>query len=545
MVIIVSWAVWGGGRDDRPDVLLITIDTLRAGASKADAPMLYRIARRGIFCQRARTVTPLTLPSHASLLTGRLPPVHGMRGNTAPPLPPDRDYPLLAEEFKEAGYETAAFIASGVLDARYGLNGGFDTWQAPPAPKPGEPQFPTLDGMEQARRVTEWMAQSKGDKPRFVWVHLWDPHDPYRPRQGDPVRTRTTTASDLPADRYWGEVSHADAALEKIVKLFAQDRTVVVVTSDHGESLGEHGEATHGFLVYGATMDIPLVMAGPGVPVQGVIAGPNSIVDIAPTLRELCDLPPQRSDGFSLLAEPVVGRIVVGESLYGNAVHGWAQQSVATDGRFTLVDGGPRVELFDRDRDPRELTPAASLTGHPAYARLDRALLDYQQQKSVTSGDPTAFAEIPYGMVTRSVGGFLTRAENRKLADVATSLPADRLLMRMRTAISTRNPRVVEHLLGRIEGLEQQFPDDPAPSFTRGRALLFVLRRPQAAAEAFQEAQRRGYRSQDLSRLVAVARADAALKVEDRVEARRILQEAIDKGLGNEAMRKKLASLGG
>ena len=201
--------------------------------------------------------------------------------------------------------------------------------------------------------------------------------------------------------------------------------------------------------------------------------------------------------------------MIVGESLYGNRLYDWAQLSVATDGRFTLVDGGRSPELFDRDRDPREEMVHRDPSSHPAYARLDRALLDYQQAKSPRRGVGEAVEGTPYGALRRPVDGFLPRAQNRKLRDVASSLPTDRLLNRMRAAIAGRSAPVVEFLLGRMEKLEADEPDNPAPSLERGRALLLVLRRYDEAASALEEARRRGYRSRDLDRMVAIAHAAA------------------------------------
>ncbi|MHC4939163.1 MAG: sulfatase-like hydrolase/transferase [Planctomycetota bacterium] len=540
-VVAILWWLRGGG-GERDDVVIITIDTLRADPSKADMPVLHRLAAQGIHCAGARTVSPLTLPAHASLFTGRTPAVHGLRDNTASPLAADRDFTLLAEEFREAGYATAAFVASAVLDRRYGLDAGFDHYEAPEA-TPGKPQFATLDAAEQVSRVRRWLAQEKSGKPRFVWIHLWEPHAPYRPYAGDPLRPRATKADDLPVDRYWGEVRRADAALGSLTGMFDVKKTHFVVTSDHGEGLGEHGEPTHGFLVYGATMDIPLVLTGPGIPPGRQVPAPSSILDVAPTLRELCGLTAQTTDGVSLL-KPPRKRVLVGESLYGNRLYGWAQLSVATDGRFTLVDGGRRLELFDRERDPREEMVHRDPASHPAYARLDRALLDYQQAKPAEVG-ALSVENTPYGALRRPVAGFLPRAENRKLADVAASLPVDRLVNRMRTAIAAKSPPVVERLLGRMEDLERKDPANPAPSLERGRALLLVLARYDEAVSALEEAKRRGYRSQDLDRLIALARSRAAEAAGDRSAALRILEEAVKAGLGNPALEKRIRELGG
>jgi len=534
--------LWGPGERPPRDIVIVTIDTLRADASPKDMPVLHRLAARGTRCAGARTVAPLTLPAHASLFSGRAPAEHGQRDNTAPPLPRDRGFPLLAEEFREAGYATAAFVAASVLDRRYGLDAGFEVYEAPDPPAPGRTEFATLDAEEQVARVRRWLENESSGKPRFVWIHLWDPHAPYRPYGGDPLRPVATKDDDPPADRYRGECRRADAALGAIVELFDESRTLFVVTSDHGEALGEHGEEAHGFLVYGATMDVPLVIAGPGVPEGGAVPAPSTLLDVAPTLRSYAGLPAQPSGGVSLL-DPPVRRVVVGESLYGNRLYGWAQQSVATDGRFTLLDGGRRLELFDRKGDPRELRPHADPASHAAYNRLDRALLDYQQRAPRLEGDPAAVAGTPYGALRRPVSAFLPRAENRDLPDVAASLPVDRLVNRMRAAIAARSPPVVERLLGRLEDLGREDPGNPALPLERGRGLLFVLHRYDEAVSALREAKRRGYRSRDLDRLIALARSESALQAGDREEALKILKEAAAKGLANPALTRRIRQL--
>ena len=560
--VVMVRGMFGGGAP-RYDVLIVTIDTLRADAERADMPALYRLADRGLHCGAARTVVPLTLPAHASLLTGRAPPVHGIRDNTAAPLPPreQRDFSTLAEEFQARGYATAAFVASAVLDKRFGLDAGFSHYQAPPPPAPGKPRFATLDASEQVARVREWMAGQRGDRPRFVWVHIWEPHEPYRPYAGDPLHPERTVEGDPPRERYWGEVRRADAALDAIVRLFDAERTLIVVVSDHGESLGEHGEKSHGFLTYGATMDIPLVIAGPGIP-AAARPTPTSILDIAPTLRQLCGFPPRGSDGVSLLS-PMESRVLVGESLYGNRVHNWAQVSVATDGRYSLVDAGARVELYDRETDPGETRPISDPAAHPAYESLDRALLAYQQQKGPDGGGGNPAERVPgyapdsdsnpyysnyggatpYGTVRRPVGRFLPRAENRKLADPVVSLPVDDEISRMRAAIDMRSGPLVKHLIGSIEELERLHTDDPSPSMARGRALLLVLKRPAEASDALKEARRRGYRSVGLARMIAVADALTLVKVGQTDEAIRLLEATQDKHGEDPRIAAQLAAL--
>jgi len=515
---LAAWLSWGGRgrRGPRPSVLVVTIDTLRAdAATPEDMPALRELAAAGLFAPRARTPAPLTLPAHVTLFSGLLPPRHGVRDNTAPPLPPreERDYELLAEGFTGAGYDTAAFVAASVMDERYGLDAGFRTYRQPAATQPGKPSFRAFAAEEQVRRFANWYEARRADRPFFAWVHLWDPHAPYAPYDGDERRPVRTEPQDPAPARYRGEVRRADAALESLLALVDRGSTVVLVTSDHGEGLGEHGEKTHGHLVYGATMDVPLVLAGPGVG-TGVVDRPVSLEDVAPTLRALAGLRPRGGDGRSLLGpEPAAARVLCGESLYANRLYGWAQQSVATDGRYTLVDGGPRFELFDRAADPDETAPLPDLREHAEFERLDRALRAYRRLgEGGRGGADVALAGSPYGSVRRNVRTFLKPAENRRRRDVATGFDDIALLARMDGLIAAHGPapsaidarQAVRRLLPAIEDLRRRDERNPAPCLAQGRALALVLDRPDAAVEALREAVRRGYDTPGVRKLIAV-----------------------------------------
>ncbi|HEX5138009.1 MAG TPA: sulfatase [Planctomycetota bacterium] len=506
--LVAAWAIL---RPPAPrSFLLVTVDTLRADALDAeDMPALAEAAQRGMRFRKARTPAPLTLPAHATILTGVLPPVHGIRDNSAAPIPDAgaRPYTLLAEDFRAAGYATAAFVASGVLDPRYRLDRGFDTYRHPPAPAPGAPSFPELSAEEQVARVREWFAARPKDRPFFVWVHLWDPHAPYRPYDGD-GRHAGTDAGDPDALRYKGETRRVDAAIDALLGLVDERTTFVVVAADHGESLGEHGEATHGHLCHGATMDVPLVLLGPGVP-ERVVERVAGLEDIAPTLRRLCRLDAREGDGFDLLSLPEE-RVHAGESLQDYRLYRWAQQSVAFDGRFALIDGGPRVELYDRETDPHERSALGNASSEPAFERLDRALQRYRDRRGpLGTGTELPAAPVYYGIPFVPEGDFVPVAENRTLRDVPSSLPSAALLDRANTAIAAGGRELVRAFLGPLEALEREDAGNPAPCLVRGRALLLVLGDPPGAVAALEEAVRRGYDNADLDRLLEKAAAAA------------------------------------
>jgi arylsulfatase A-like enzyme len=507
--------------------LLITIDTLRADALiEQDTPALLELKARGTTFARARTPAPLTLPAHATLLSGLSPKHHRLRDNTALPLPSRerRSFPLLAEEFVQAGYATAAFVASSVLDPRYGLGSGFEQYRHPELPRKGQPAFPSRDAAEQVELVRRWLAARPKERPFFVWVHLWEPHAPYRPYAGDERRPGTDGDLDPPATLYRGEVRKADAAVEALLGMVEAATTLVVVTSDHGESLGEHEESTHGHLCYGATMDVPLILAGPGVAQGAMDQRVCTLEDLAPTIRRVCGLDSRPADGLSLL-DRAADRVVVGESLYAHRQFGWAQQAVAFDGGRSLVDGGPRLELFDLAADPGETNALSDPASRPEiYEKLDRAIRAYQAAGERTGGTPYSAgspyaagtpysagspyaAGSPYGSQRILSNAFLRPADNRRLRDVRKSLPISDFLSRFRAAVAVGDKALLLKLRPELERLEREDRSNPALPFALGRALLFVLDDPSGAAGALERAFEKGYRSPEAEALLERARA--------------------------------------
>jgi len=501
---LVAWLVAVAlDRKPPPNVLIITIDTLRADVLGEDMPALLELAKRGVRFTRARTPCPLTLPAHASLLSGVDPRVHGMRTNTSVPLPgaAQRPFPMLAEELKSAGYATAAFVASAVLHPRFKLGAGFDQYRHPVLQGREEVLFLSLTAEQQVARLKAWMEARPKDRPYFVWVHLWDPHAPYDEYAGDERRAGTSRGQDDARTLYRGEVRRADWAVERMLQLIDPGSTVVVVTSDHGESLGEHDEKTHGHLCYSATMDVPLILAGPGVPNGKTESRVCSLTDVAPTLRRLCGL--AAGSGPDLLSLPD-RRTVVGESLYSFALYRWAQQVVAFDGTHTLVDGGPRLELFDRAADPGETRPVED----PEVAsRLDEAITRYKAGEGARRpGAAFAVPATPYGAVN-SPAHFLPPKANRTLLPVRPRLQrTERLMNRLNVAIALGARPDVESALEDLDDLERDDTQNPAFALARGRALLLVLGRPKQAERAFETAIARGYPRAALQGLLKRAR---------------------------------------
>lgn len=360
-----GWRPPGG----RPNILLVTIDTLRAdrvgalGSPLGATPHLDRLAARGTTFTAAFTTAPITLPAHASLLSGRLPFRHGARINGTERVAPS--VPLLAEEFRGAGYETGAFVGSLVLRADTGLGRGFDTYDETFAANEGRPRETWVAerrGDEVAGRAIAWLDRER-DRPFFVWVHFYDPHAPYDPPEAFRARFRSP---------YDGEVAAADGALGRVLDHLEADgrlaRTFVAVAGDHGESLGDHGEETHGVFLYDATLRVPIVLAGPGR--EGPVRAPQpvSLVDLAQTLREVSSLRlDAQSDGVSLLrlGGAADARVVFAEAVYPAALLGWSPLRAARSGSMKYVEA-PRRELYDVGRDPSEAKNLFSPDGEPS-----------------------------------------------------------------------------------------------------------------------------------------------------------------------------------
>jgi arylsulfatase A-like enzyme/Tfp pilus assembly protein PilF len=335
----------------KPNLVLITLEATRPdhlgcyGYPGAMTPNLDQLAREGERFTQATTVTPLTLPSHASILTGEYPARHGVRDDNGFKLR-DSDT-TLAEFLKSQGYATGAAIGSRVLARESGLQQGFDIY-AEPKRSPRTAPFVIDDALMAVDTM-------KGG-PFFLWVQLNDPHAPYNPPPG--------LQEIFAAHPYDGEIAWADAQLKRLFdRLHSQgvwDRTMIVATADEGESLGEHGEETHGLFLYDGTLKVPLIVRYPpriaaGSKFEGLI----SSVDLAPTLLELMGLPPMPGAQGESCAARILGKdttereAVYAESFFGQRAYGWGPLRTLRSSAEKFVDG-PEPELYDLHRDPAE-----------------------------------------------------------------------------------------------------------------------------------------------------------------------------------------------
>jgi arylsulfatase A-like enzyme/Tfp pilus assembly protein PilF len=396
-------------------VLIVTVDTLRAdhlgcyGDQAVATPNIDRLARDGAMAIDATVPAPITRPSHISIFTGLYPAQHGIRDNISRALAPN--IPTLAEAFKAAGFNTAGFVSSIVLSAQSGLGRGFDQFSDRfdlGANAADEARF--LDILEKRGDVAvgeaiAWL-ERHAQARTFVWVHLYDPHAPYEPPE--PYASRY---ADRPYD---GEVAWSDELIGRLdgalTRLGIRDRTLMALTADHGEALGEHGELVHGFFLYQATLRVPLLFRGPGVRPGTRIQPVAHSVDLFPTVIELAGIrtptTPQPLAGRSL-APLLRGTAALdeapafAESLTPRLHYGWSDLRSIRDGRWKFILA-PRPELYDLARDPAEQRNLAD--AEPARARALRAALQHRldaERSPATGSPPLQGGDVPADLVEK------------------------------------------------------------------------------------------------------------------------------------------------
>jgi arylsulfatase A-like enzyme/Tfp pilus assembly protein PilF len=426
LIVVAStgWLIWRRAAVPAPqsgacsgcNVLLITIDTLRAdrvdafGGTRQLTPVLDSLASEGLRLTRTYASAPLTLPSHASIMTAASPPIHGVRNNSLFRLG-DR-LPTLASVLKSAGYRTGAFVGAFVLDARFGLNRGFEVYDDRYGEnRPGDPaEGAERRGEDVVKPAIAWItnpqsqstpsnpqSQSTRSNPQsnpqpvirnpqwFAWVHLYDPHEPYRAPQ--PYASRY--------EPYDAEVAYTDAMVGRLVDALRAagelDRTLVVVAADHGESLGEHGELTHGVFVYESTMRVPAFLWAGSRIGQRAYDGVTRLIDLAPTMLDLLGVSaPATFEGQSLLPAvnaPRSGRPpVYVEAMDANLTRNWAPLTGLVAGGYKLIDL-PVPELYDLGADPGETTNLFSHDSERART-LEALLRDRVAQLAAQSAAP-------------------------------------------------------------------------------------------------------------------------------------------------------------
>ncbi len=343
-LIAAATLVFSACSNSPPNILLVTLDTTRAdrlgcyGYSLGHTPVIDSLAALGTLFLSAYTPVPLTLPAHATILTGIEPWEHGVRDNGFHRL--DEHRPRLAGKLSEAGYRCGAIVAAYPLIRQYGLSGGFDLY---------DDELPSMDGgfvypERKAPAVTDaaLAALSRSDwwEPIFLWVHYFDPHTPYEALCGG-------------LSGYDAEIALMDREIGRLLRGLPKGRWVICVVGDHGEGLGDHGEDTHGDMLYSSTMRVPLIFAGAGWPSGVARPEPATLSDLAPTLLHCAGIPAAEFPGNDL-KERCAERIIRGETLHPLYRYGWPPLRSVQRGSMKLISG-EIAELYDLSRDPGEL----------------------------------------------------------------------------------------------------------------------------------------------------------------------------------------------
>ena len=386
-----------------PNLLIVTIDTLRAdhvgayGYGDAETPFIDGLAAEGIRFDQVASTVPITLPAHGSIMTGQVPAHHGVRDNGHYLI--DDDVTTIAEVLQDAGYATGGFVAAFVLDSRFGISRGFDTYTDFRGAESEVGADRVINFQRRADEVIDdaiaWLDERRG--PYFGWVHLYDPHTPYEPPEPFAGRHRGRP--------YDGEIAYADQQLGRLLRYLddsgrARD-TLVMLTADHGEGLGEHDESSHTFFVYDSTIRVPLILRADGLPAGLVVDGQASLVDLLPTSLALLgieDPDRARRDGQdlrALITDPAAaGSAAYSESLVPLLTFGWSElRALRADGYKYI--SAPRPELYDVRADPGELDNLASRAPDRAAAMgatLD-AMVDGDEVLGVAIGNVVADAE--------------------------------------------------------------------------------------------------------------------------------------------------------
>jgi len=515
----------------RANLLLVTIDTLRADRTGGHlTPSLNALAARGARFLNARSPVPLTLPAHASLMTGLLPPRHGVRMNGVHRLSPD--VPTLATTLHAAGYRTGAIIGAYVLDRRFGLARGFDTYDAE------IPRRAEIAGELEAERRGEivadraiaWLNARRFDAPFFLWMHLYDPHAPYAPPASWLER-----AGGQPYD---GEVAYADAQLGRVIDALQAggqaDRTLVVVAGDHGESLGEHGEPTHGLLVYEGAVRIPLVIAGPGVR-RAERTDAASLVDVLPTVRRLIGFEPAAgTDGRDLLApkaEAAEAEVYL-ETEYPDAA-GFAPLRALVDGRWKYVGGAEPEELYDLAVDAGEQSDVSGSHRGVVDAMARRA-------RDMTAGAAPSSTVAPSPEVADRLRALGYVASSPADTSNPAARPSPRLLVTVwpafQAALGDMAAKRTDRAVPALAALARDFPDSLLFQSSYGRALDEAGRSTEALAVYRRAAARWPQNTALLQGLATASRSaglpDEALKAEQAVLAIDPTDAAAENGIG-------------
>ncbi len=486
-----------------PDILLVTLDTVRAdrigawGHDRARTPTLDALASVGRRYDRALSPVPLTLPSHATILTGLEPWNHGVRSNGDHVLDPS--ITTLAEHLRSQGYATGAAVGAFVLTRRWGLDQGFDHYDDTLPVKPGSPWGLERRGDEVVDAALDWLATVSPDRPRMLWVHLYDAHHPWMPPQEflDPADPRP----------YDGEIAWVDHQVGRLLPAFDERPAVIAVVADHGESLGEHDELEHGLFVYDATQHVPWILVGPGVRHE-VIPQPVPLSDVAPVVLDAAGLPPM--DGIDGVVDAPADRVVSMGSWSLSTRFGTAPHLAVVKGPHKLL-ATPVPQLFDVVADPAETTNVLTAHREVARALVDAIPPGLRTPPESGAVDPSIAARLAaLGYVTGTPDDALDRPDPstrraliravgqvdrhvavgepdqavRILAGLEADWPDVLELPMRRSSLLARHGRARE-ALSVVQAAQARFPGESALAM-REAALWMAVGEPAKAADRFE-----------------------------------------------------------
>lgn len=500
-ILGLSLLVWGIAESRRPakwNVLLVTLDTTRADRigcyryDRAATPALDALAARGVLFERAYATAPLTLPSHATILTGLNPPEHGIHTNGRNSL--GTEIPTLATILSEQGYATGAFVGAFVLHSQFGLARGFDTYDERFSRDHAEQEdelHQNRPGNEVVDAALAWL-NGRESRPFFCWVHLYDPHfqyDPHADQFGDRYQN----------DPYDGEIAFVDLQLQRLWDFLRrrklEEKTLVVVVGDHGEGLGDHGERTHCYMLYNSTLHVPLIIAPPALPAARRVPEPVSLVDLLPTILEATGhRTPATASGRSLkpafAGEPLLPGVCYAETDEPYlAARCQTLQCLITD-RWKYIRT-PRHELYDLSDDPAEMNNLAAAQPDQ-LGIMERQLAEMEERMErreapaaqLSSREERAMAGLGY------VGGqaVVNADSDEPLPDTKDMLPYFNLCDDALKEMTFKNYAAAEKILRPVV--------EAAPNYFEARCSLGVClyhqRRFREAGDVFQAALERG-----------------------------------------------------
>jgi len=571
---------------NRVNVILITLDTLRTdrlscyGSRVVDTPNIDAFAADGVRFSNASSTVPFTLPAHSSIMTGLYPPGHGVRENVGYVL--DESHPTLAGVLRDGGWATAGFVSAFVLDSKWGIARGFDHY----FDDFDLSEFDTAslgsvqrDGAETVAAAVKWLDGRPADRPFFLWLHLYDPHEPYEP--AEPFKSR------YPGHPYDAEVAYTDSLIGRFRSALSErdllDGSLVVLASDHGEGLGDHGEMFHGYFVYDSTIHTALIVRPPAGTGEGrVVDHAASHVDLMPTILELVGLPAPATLHGRSLAPLIAGddvpwdRPVYAESLYPLLHYGWAPlRSLRTD-RFKLIQV-PRAELYDLGADPGEQHNVHG--DQPNRARELTAELDWlrgriESHAPEEGGGPEMDAQTlaqlqALGYMAGQGGVSVAEEDESDRPDPKDRLELHQKIMAAQSFMGGDDTRVARRLLeqviaeddaifdahqmlGHIAGLEKH-PEEAARHFRRAlelepddKRVLFGLSTAYAELERFDDALVGFHRILEISGSdvrASIAIADIHIKLSQFEQAATVLEEALQSDEASAYLENKLGEV--